>query len=792
MVGSASPSSSDRVFFGGFASGLDTAGLIDSLVAAQQRPILGLLDRVDRIESRQAAFGQINTSLTNLLAQLASLRDPATIGARSASTSQLASEAQKVGASASAAAAIGSFTVDVVSLATATSAASAQAVGQAVDAAAALDAAGFALPFTYGTFSINGTDFTTVDAQSTTATATAAIGATIDANATLDSAGLTVAPAASGTFSINGTAINYDATVDSLNDIVLRISGSAAGVTASYDATTRTVTLTADAAGPALITLTDDVGNFLAAVDVLAAVQTAGRDASTLTSVMADINGAGIGVTATLQNDALGRPNLLQLDGGASAVQLGSGSDTSNFLAATQLLQSPTGTVRTSVRSMGVLNPSADLSSARLATALSANSGEFSINGVSIAYDADADSLLNVISRINSSDAGVTATYDATSDTVELTADATGSTTIALADTTGNFLAAFEVLAATQALGTSASYRIDGGSLQYSTSNTVTDGVPGVSLSLLGTTTSAVTVSVAASSSAVRSRTADFVEQFNSTLELVRGHTEYSEDGDSGVLLGDGMVRGLDLTLRGMVTQPALGITGDIRSLGDIGVSFGAAGAEVGTTSLLTLDTAKFDAALADNPEAVQRLLTSFAASAALETNTGAISSVSGNPTSVTDSGLYTFDSTAAGSLTVSFQPDNGGSLQVATYSITPSEVNTTIIPGMTITFGNPIVAGTDTIRVTATEEGLAKSLHEYVESFTRTGGLMEGRESQLQGEVDDLNARIDLVNERAEAKREQLIRRFAQFEVTMQRLQNQQSALQNLVTALQPPARRR
>jgi flagellar hook-associated protein 2 len=396
-----------------------------------------------------------------------------------------------------------------------------------------------------------------------------------------------------------------------------------------------------------------------------------------------------------------------------------------------------------------------------------------------------------VITRINASDAGVTATYDATNDTVQLTADATGSTTIALADTTGNFLAAFELLSAPQTLGTSASYQIDGGPLQYSSSNSVTDGVPGVTLSLLETTTSAVTVTVNASTSAVRSRMADFIEQFNSTLELIRGHTEYEENGESGVLIGDGMVRGLDLSLRSMVTRPAFGVSGDIRSLGDIGVSFGSAGAEVGTTSLLTLNTAKFEDALKDNPEAVQRLLTTFSASAALETNTGAIASVSGNPTSVRDSGLYTFDSTLAGGLTVSFQPDNGGSLQVSTYSITPGEVNTTIIPGMTITFGNPLVAGTDTIRITASEEGIAKSLHEYVEAFTRTGGLMGGRDAQLQGEVDDLNARIDLVNERAESKREQLILKFAKFEVTMQRLQNQQSALSTLVAAMRPPARR-
>ena len=93
-------------------------------------------------------------------------------------------------------------------------------MGEAVDASAALGDSGFALPLSYGIFSINGTTFTTVDAQATTVTSTAAIGAVVDPDVMLYSAGLTVTPAASGTFSINGTAINYDATVDTLNDVL--------------------------------------------------------------------------------------------------------------------------------------------------------------------------------------------------------------------------------------------------------------------------------------------------------------------------------------------------------------------------------------------------------------------------------------------------------------------------------------------------------------------------------------------------------------------------------------------
>ena len=72
---------------------------------------------------------------------------------------------------------------------------------------------------------------------------------------------------------------------------------------------------------------------------------TAGTDLMTLTDVINDINGAGLGVTATIENDTLGRPNLLKLTSG-STVQVGSGADTSNFLSLTSLLQSPPGTTR--------------------------------------------------------------------------------------------------------------------------------------------------------------------------------------------------------------------------------------------------------------------------------------------------------------------------------------------------------------------------------------------------------------------------------------------------------------
>lgn len=773
------------MFVGGFASGLDTAGIIDALMAVQERPILLRELQRSKLQVEQSAFQQINTSLANLLSTLSSLRDPDIVGARVVSQLSQTEDINKLQVAADANAALSSFTVDVVSLATATQVDSTTAVGQAIDAAVGLDKAGFEIPFTYGTFTINGTQFTTVDDVATTAVSTAVIGATVDSATTLDSAGLTVTPVASGSFTINGTSIAYDATTESLDTIVANITASAAGVTASYDSATRKVTLTADTTGPGLITLSDDVGNFLTAVDVLGATQTDGTNATTLNDVVSSITGAGIGVTASLVNDASGRPNLLKLDGGAGAVLLGAGDDTSNFLTATHVLETPAGTIRTSTRPMGVTDIAATLDQARLVTALAPTSGSFTVNGKTITYDSTVDSLANVITRINESDAGVTATYDVFTDKLRITSDSTGSAAVALADVTGNFLTATAVLAATQTAGASAHYKIDGVD-RYATSNTVTDAVPGVTLTLQDTTTASITVQVLSDTTSVANRLDDLATQYNSTLSQIVSLTRYDDEGnDDGPLIGDGTVRMLQQRLRSFMISPASGLSATVDSLGDIGMGFGSVGSAVGTTGTLVFDRTKFDALMKSDPEGVRKLLAGFSASAALEAGNTVLSSIVGKPTQVKDSGTYTVNVQAGGALTLTYTPDDGSTAVITTVTVTAGEVNTTLIPGLTLNFANPLVVGEDTITITADYEGVGKSMHEYVESFTRTGGVMEGRDTELAARITDINDQIERIEVRLASRRERLILKYARLEVTMQRLQGQQQALTGLINQL-------
>jgi len=77
-----------------------------------------------------------------------------------------------------------------------------------------------------------------------------------------------------------------------------------------------------------------------------------------------------------------------------------------------------------------------------LQSGLNVTSGSFEINGTTIAVAAD-DSINSVLAKINSSDAGVTATFDAATEKVLLTQNTPGATPdIVLANDTSGFLAA--------------------------------------------------------------------------------------------------------------------------------------------------------------------------------------------------------------------------------------------------------------------------------------------------------------------------------------------------------------
>jgi flagellar hook-associated protein 2 len=495
-----------------------------------------------------------------------------------------------------------------------------------------------------------------------------------------------------------------------------------------------------------------------------------------LNDVVNRINQSTAGVTASLVT-VDGRMRLhLQANSAGGPLQLGSGADTSNFLQATSLLAAPRmGDGVTGTRSLGVVRLSQPLSDAGLASPVT-SPGTLTINGVQFAYNPAADSLSSLLGRINASNAGVTAAYDAVADRVVLTSKTTGSQVMSLSDT-GGLLAALNIDPQVQQLGQNAVYSLDGGAtFQYSTSNTLTDAIPGVSLTLTRTTATSYSFTVQADPEPAVAAVKKFVEQFNSVLGFIRDKTGYDADTKkAGTLLADGGVQALEAALRRSVTSPIGDPASAYRSLADIGLSFGPVGSAAGTTNQLRLDESKLRAALGTNPDAVHQL---FAAAPRATLGTaGDIVGVSGSPTQVSASGRYVVTSDGAGNLTAEFRDQADNVLWTNTGTISPGGTNSTLIPGLVLTAAGTLTGAQSEITVTY-REGVFRQLDRYLNSVLGVGGVVGSRGDGFQQRLRQLDSQIERFQVRLDERRERLVRQFSTLERLLAEMQQQGAQL--------------
>ncbi|HEY6362584.1 MAG TPA: flagellin hook IN motif-containing protein [Vicinamibacterales bacterium] len=146
-----------------------------------------------------------------------------------------------------------------------------------------------------------------------------------------------------------------------------------------------------------------------------------------INSVISRINSSGAGVSASLSGDKI---TLVTNSNSDQDVQLT--NDTSNFLKATRLDGASTvkGNFRDDERLLK--------DTSRFGTV---QSGSFQINGVTISIDKDTDTLDTVLARINSSGAGVTASFDSSTNKIDFVGTANSEDLIAVSNDTTGFLA---------------------------------------------------------------------------------------------------------------------------------------------------------------------------------------------------------------------------------------------------------------------------------------------------------------------------------------------------------------
>ena len=341
----------------------------------------------------------------------------------------------------------------------------------------------------------------------------------------------------------------------------------------------------------------------------------------TLQSVFDQINAAtGGDVTASYSSTA---DSITFTSASNSEIVLGSAADTSNFLQVAKLTNNGTGSTTSAAR-LGAIKVSAALNQANFATSVSdggSGNGAFTINGVTINFSATADSVNDVINRINGSSAGVIAGYDAVNNRFTLTNKTTGDVGIAVQDVTGNFLAATGLGNGTLTHGKNLLYTVNGGPQLSSQSNTITEDSSGLTgLSVTALAKGPFDIAVAADTATIKSAITDFVTEYNNVQSLISTQTASSTDSTgkvtAGVLAGDQDTASINSHLRSLLTSTIPGLSGTLQRLDDLGFSSNG-----NDDSLSTTDLSGLDNALASNLSGLKDLFTKPSTGLAVQLN---------------------------------------------------------------------------------------------------------------------------------------------------------------------------
>jgi flagellar hook-associated protein 2 len=260
------------------------------------------------------------------------------------------------------------------------------------------------------------------------------------------------------------------------------------------------------------------------------------------------INNSGAPVNATIL--ANGSQNYLVVSAnstGATTLQL-------NDVPASAVLVTNGGTgTETSV------NTQADTDT----TAVS-NTGKLNLVVGSTTYNLDisANNNLNGLAQaINNAGTGVTATVTGSAGNYSLSIAASGPTTIQLYDQAP--------LISQTNQGTNADFFLNGIHINDST-NTYPGKIPGLSFTLKGETTGAVTLSLASDSSQLSSALQSMVTHFNTLV----GQVQSQQGSSAGPLQGDLLINQIQGDMQQLVTYWNPASSSSIRSLSDFGVSF--------------------------------------------------------------------------------------------------------------------------------------------------------------------------------------------------------------------------
>ncbi|MBD3813463.1 MAG: flagellar filament capping protein FliD [Betaproteobacteria bacterium] len=242
----------------------------------------------------------------------------------------------------------------------------------------------------------------------------------------------------------------------------------------------------------------------------------------------------------------------------------------------------------------------------------------FTSNGngtASITIDSTNNTLEGIRDAINSASMGVTATIvndgSGTPYRLALTSGSSGASNSMKITTSGGDGSIGSLLgydpASTQNLTqTIAAQNADltvNGIAITSASNTVSEAIQGVTLTLTNTTAAPASLTVARDTTAINTAASGFVDAYNALASQIKSRSAYATNGSAGgALAGDGTLRVMQDQLRGIFNTPASG--GTLTSLAEVGIAFQKDGS-------LSLDSSKLNSAISANFSDVTNLFSS-------------------------------------------------------------------------------------------------------------------------------------------------------------------------------------
>jgi len=242
----------------------------------------------------------------------------------------------------------------------------------------------------------------------------------------------------------------------------------------------------------------------------------------------------------------------------------------------------------------------------------------FTSNGngtASITIDSTNNTLEGIRDAINSAAMGVTATIvndgSGTPYRLALTSGSSGASNSMKITTSGgdgsiDSLLAYDPAGTQNLTQTIAAQNADltvNGIAITSASNTVSEAIQGVTLTLTNTTAAPASLTVARDTTAINTAASGFVDAYNALAGQIKSRSAYATNGSAGgALAGDGTLRVMQDQLRSIFNTPASG--GTLTSLAEVGIAFQKDGS-------LSLDSSKLNSAISANFSDVTNLFSS-------------------------------------------------------------------------------------------------------------------------------------------------------------------------------------